>query len=169
MGPPLRERAKGILGSVRLTPREDVVTSYRDVLTMQGDRTQGKAVFKKECSICHRLEGVGFDLGLPLATVKSRGHEGILTQILDPNREVNPAYMNYVVLTEEGRALSGMIRAETATSLTLTRGQDQSDTVLRMEIDEMESSGQSIMPEGLEKRLSKQQMADLLEYLMTLP
>ncbi len=165
----LRNRAKTILGSVQHTPRANVVEAYRDVLAMPGDRVQGKAVFKKECSICHRLEGVGFDLGLPLATVKSRGYEGILSQILDPNREVNPTYMNYLILTEKGRALSGMISAETATSITLTRGQDQSDTVLRKDIDEMESSGQSIMPEGLEKQLSKQQMADLLEYLMTLP
>ncbi|MFV2068286.1 MAG: HEAT repeat domain-containing protein, partial [Pirellulales bacterium] len=165
----IRDRAKVVLGGVKRTRREDVVAAYRDVLLMKGNRERGKAVFKKECSICHRLEGVGFDLGLPLATVKSRGHEGILSQILDPNREVNPAYMNYVVLTEDGRTLSGMVNAETATSITLTRGKDQSDTVLRIDIDEMQSTGLSVMPEGLEKQVSKQQLADVIEYLMTIP
>jgi putative membrane-bound dehydrogenase-like protein len=165
----IRNRAKTVLGRIEHPRREDVVKAYREVLTMHGDRERGKGVFKKECSICHQLEGIGFDLGLPLATVKSRGSEGILTQILDPNREVNPAYMNYVILTEEGRALSGMIRAETATSITLMRGQDQSDTVLRKNIDEMQSTGQSIMPAGLEKQIGKQSMADLIEYLMTIP
>jgi len=138
----------------------------RDVPDMKGDVPAGREVFKRECAKCHRLEGVGYDLGLPLATVKSRGREGVLMHILDPNREVNPTYLNYTVLTDDGLTVTGMIAAETPTSIELRRSEEESDTVLRAEIDVMQSSGLSIMPEGLEKQITKREMADLLEYLM---
>jgi putative heme-binding domain-containing protein len=113
------------------------------------------------------LEGVGYDLGLPLQSIRNRGRETILLSVLDPNREVNPTYLNYVALTEDGLTFTGMIAAETATSITLKRAEDQSDTVLRTEIEELVSTDKSIMPEGLEKQIPKQDMADLIEYLMT--
>ncbi len=163
----IRDEAKRLLDGLQLARREDAVAAYHTVVDTRGDPQAGREVFKRECAKCHRLEDFGYDLGLPLATVKSRGREGILVQILDPNREVNPAYLNYALLTEDGLTVTGMIAAETATSITLRRSEEESDTVLRTEIDEMQSTGLSIMPEGLEKQISKQQMADLLEYLMS--
>ena len=87
-------------------------------------------------------------------------------QLLDPNREVNPAYLNYTILTDRGRLISGMITAEAATSVTLSRAEGESDTILRTNIDEMHSTGLSIMPEGLEEKVTKTEMADLLAYLL---
>ncbi len=163
----IRDRASRLLADVKLARRAEAVAAYRDVLKMNGNLTRGKAVFEKECSTCHNLEGVGYDLGLPLATVQSRGREGILSQILDPNREINPAYLNYTLLSDDGLTVTGMITAETATSLTLTRAEGKSDTVLRANIDVLQSTGLSIMPEGLEQQIGKQDMADLIEYLMS--
>jgi putative heme-binding domain-containing protein len=164
----VRRHAEALLGTVKLARREQAVAAYRDVLSLRGDPQRGKAVFKKECSACHRLEGVGYDLGLPLQTIRNRGREGILLNVLDPNRELNPAYANYLIITDDGRSVTGMISAETATSITLHRGQGQSDTVLRRNIDELANTGLSIMPEGLEQQINKQQMADLIEYLVSL-
>ncbi len=164
----IRERAIELLGTVKLARRAEAVAAYRDVPKIRGDSSRGKEVFQRECSTCHRLEGVGYDLGLPLATVDSRGREGILAQILDPNREVNPTYLNYTLLTDDGLSITGMITAETATSVTLTRAEGESDTALRANIDELQSSGLSVMPEGLELQISKPEMADLIEYLMSI-
>ena len=86
--------------------------------------------------------------------------------VLDPNRDVMPRYLNYIVVTEEGLSVTGMIDSETATSVTLKRAEGESNTVLRTNIDEMANSGLSIMPEGLEEQLTKQDMADLIAYLM---
>ena len=55
--------------------------------------------------------------------------------------------------------------AETATSLTLRRADNATDTVLRIDIEQLKSTGMSLMPEGMEKQLDQQAMADLLEYL----
>jgi putative heme-binding domain-containing protein len=87
--------------------------------------------------------------------------------VLDPNREVNPQYVNYVVVASEGKSVTGLISAETATSVTLKRQENATDTILRVNIEELRSTGQSIMPEGLEKQLDVQAMADLIAYLLS--
>lgn len=163
----IHAKAAELLSAEKLGSRNDVVKDYSQSLAMKSDCAQGKAVFKKECSTCHKLEEVGYDLGLPLSDIKKRGREFILTNVLDPNREINPTYLNYVLITDEGLSVTGMITAESATSITLTRAEGESDTVLRSQIDELQNTGVSIMPEGLEKQLSKQNLADLIAYLMS--
>jgi putative heme-binding domain-containing protein len=165
--PKLRERAKKLLSGVKLGRRQDVVAAHRDVLAMKGDPKRGKEHFKKVCAACHRIEGVGHEIGANLATFKNRGAEAILANVLDPNREVNPQYVNYTLLTDDGRTITGMIDAETANSVTLKRAEGATDTVLRANIDELIASGLSIMPEGLEQQLDKQALADLIAYLMS--
>ena len=86
--------------------------------------------------------------------------------MIDPNREVNPQYLNYVLLTQDGRAVTGMVAAETASSVTLRRAESASDTVLRVDIEELKSTGLSIMPEGMEKSINVQDMADIISFLM---
>ncbi len=164
----IRARAEELLADVHLGRREDVVKAYHDVLARKGDAGKGREIFKRECSKCHRLEGVGNDLGLPLATVRNKGPEAILMSVLDPNRDVLPQYLNYVIVTDDGLSVTGMITSETATSITLKRAENKSDTVLRANIDEMVNTGISIMPEGLEEQVSKEEMADLIAYLMSL-
>lgn len=164
----VRERAKKIVAKLQVTKRGDVLAAYKPVLEMKGDVARGKEAFKKTCAACHKLEGVGFELAPNLAAMKNRGPEAILLNVLDPNREVNPQYLNYVVQLSDGRTLNGIISAETATSLTLKRADNATDTVLRIDIERLKSTGQSLMPEGLEKQVDKQAMADLLEYFKSL-
>jgi putative heme-binding domain-containing protein len=146
--------------------REDVLNAYRGSLQLAGDAARGKSVFQKNCSGCHRLEGVGHEIGPKLAAIKTRGAEAILFNMLDPNREVNPQYVNYSVLTKDGRSLAGMIASESAGSIILRRAENATDTVARSEIEELRSTGQSMMPEGLEKQIDSQSMADLISYLL---
>lgn len=162
----IRRRAEKLLASLQLGRRQEVVEQYRDVLAMRGDADRGQAAFKKICAACHRVGELGHEIGPNLAAVKNRGAEAILVNVLDPNREVNPQFVNYVLITDDGRTLTGMIAAETATSVTLRRAEGSSDTVLRVNIDELQSTGMSLMPEGVEKDLGKQDLADLLEFLL---
>jgi len=165
--PSIREEAAGLLASAQLAPREEVVKAWSDVLRMRGDSERGRTVFRRECSQCHLLEGYGVELGLPLDTIQNRGPETILISVLDPNRDVLPQYLNYVVVTDDGLSVTGMIEAETATSITLKRAEGESDTVLRTNIDELVNTGMSIMPEGNEKLVTKQELADIIAYLMS--
>ena len=164
----VRTQAKLVFKSNVLARRGEVVTAYRDALKMPSDAQRGRQVFRKTCATCHRLEEFGHQIGKDLKSIRNRGPEAILVNVLDPNREVDPAYVNYTVITTRGRTYSGIIADESATSVTLKRAENTTDTLLRINIDELKSSRQSIMPEGLEKQINKQQMADLIAYLMSL-
>ena len=167
--PAVAATAKRLLDRAGSGHRREVIAAYRDCLSLAGDPDRGRTVFRSNCGSCHRVEGVGHEIGPNLGSMKSRGAETILVNVLDPNREVNPLYVNYVCLTDDGRAVTGMLAAETATSVTLRRAEGAEDTVLRSNIEELRSLSQSVMPEGLEKQIGHQQMADLIAYLLAAP
>jgi putative heme-binding domain-containing protein len=108
-------------------------------------------VFKKVCSACHQLEGVGTQVGADLTAIRDQGPAKILLNILDPNREVKPESLTYVLVTDAGRTVTGMITAETANSLTIRQADGTTETILRIHIDQLQGTGLSFMPEGLEK------------------
>jgi putative heme-binding domain-containing protein len=163
----IQQRAEKLLGQAQPGRRQDVVDSYRSALQLSGDAARGRQLFQKTCVACHRLEGVGNDVGPSLTTAKNRGAEFILLNVLDPSREVNPQYVNYVLVTDDGRSMTGMITGETATTVTLLRAEKATDTVLRSHIEQLQSTGLSLMPEGLETQFDTQGMADLIAYLLT--
>ncbi|MFM8494236.1 MAG: c-type cytochrome, partial [Planctomycetia bacterium] len=151
------------------SPRGEVIAAYTRALATPGDAGRGRTHFLRVCSQCHRVAGEGHEVGPNLAAFKARGPEALLVNLLDPNREVNPLYLNYVVQLEDGRTLTGMVADESAASITLKRAEAASDTIRRGEIEALQSTGQSLMPEGLEKQLDPQAVADLLAYLGGLP
>lgn len=165
---PVRKRATAILQKSPRPQRAAIVQEYRAALALDGNPGRGRQVFLKNCSTCHRLNGEGIEIGPNLATIQNRGAEAILLNVLDPNREVNPKYVNYLVLTNSGKTHTGMIEDENATSVTLVRAERKTDTILRSDIDQLQSSGLSIMPEGLEKEISIPMMADLIAYLLSI-
>jgi putative heme-binding domain-containing protein len=166
--PEIQSRYKKIAEQLQISPRQDVVQAYQSALKLSGNVQQGKAHFQRICAACHRLENMGHEVGPNLMTFKARGPETILLNVLDPNREVNPQFINYLAVLEDGRTLNGMIASETATSLTLKRAENATDVVTRSELEELQSTRQSIMPEGLEKQLDPQALADVIAYLMSL-
>jgi putative heme-binding domain-containing protein len=71
------------------------------------------------------------------------------------------------VTTKAGRSLTGLIAVETPSSVTLRRAEKAEDTILRTQIEEIVATGKSVMPEELEKQLNKQDLADVIVYLMS--
>lgn len=161
----IKALAARVFAGSKLARRPQVVEAYRKSLEMAGDVSRGKEVFKKNCATCHRLEGIGTSLGADLNAIRNRGKEAILLNILDPNREVLPQFVSYVVVLNSGRSLTGMISAETATSITLNRADGTHEVLLRIDIDDLRSTGLSFMPEGLEKEIDVRAMSDLIAYL----
>jgi putative membrane-bound dehydrogenase-like protein len=162
----LRERAVKLFAGQTAPDREKVVKDYRAALDLRSDATRGKAVFKKNCSACHRMENVGVEVGPDLlSALRNKSPEQLLIDILDPSREVDPRYINYLVTTKAGRSFSGMIAAETASSITLRRAEKAEDVILRSQIDIIEATAKSVMPEGLEMQFTKQDLADVIAYL----
>jgi putative membrane-bound dehydrogenase-like protein len=161
----LAERAKNALAAVALGPRKEIIEKYLSALSMKADAVRGAVVYRRECANCHKLGGEGHEVGPNLATIVHRSPQEILIHVLDPNREVSPQFLDYAVRLTDGRVLTGMIAAETDAGLTLRRAENREDTVIRSEIGEISSSGKSLMPEGLEQKISAQEMADLIGFL----
>jgi putative membrane-bound dehydrogenase-like protein len=163
----LRARALAVLAGAAAPERKKVVDASRPALELKADAERGKKVFAKNCASCHKLDGVGAQVGADLlAALRNKSREQLLIDILDPNREVDPRYLAYEVTTRRGQVMTGMIASETASSLTLRRGEGAEDTILRTQIETVVSSGLSLMPEGLEMQLSKQDLADVIAYLV---
>ncbi len=164
--PEIRDKARKLLQENLPEERKQVLAKYQDALKLKGDPKRGKLVFEKSCATCHRVAGIGVDVGPPIGDFeRTRTAEQLLTDILNPNQAIDANYVNYVVHTKDQRVLTGAIAAETASSVTLRRAENQTDTVLRQDIDVIQSTGQSLMPEGLEKDISVQQLADLIDFL----
>jgi putative membrane-bound dehydrogenase-like protein len=162
----VRKRARRLLGEQASPERQKIVVAYRASLDLKTDAIRGKAVFKKNCTVCHRLENEGFEVGPDLlSALRDKSAEQLLNDILDPSREVDSRYLNYQITTKKGQVFSGLIAADTASSVTLRRGEKAEDTILRDQIEEIQATGKSLMPEGLEMQLSKQEVADLIAYL----
>jgi len=163
----VRERATKLLGNT-LASRDSVVKAFLPALQLRGDAAKGKALYTERCVSCHRAGTEGFALGPDLVTVKNTGAEKLLVNILDPNREVAPQYIAFTVELKDDESLVGLIANETTTHVTLRMASGIEKTLPRTTIRGMKSSGQSLMPEGLEQNLTVQGMADLIEFVMTL-
>ncbi len=164
--PQIGRRAKLLLGSqATQRGREDVVARYRKALAGSRDAKRGKTVFEKQCLKCHRLDDQGYEVGPDLSAVHRRADETLVADVMDPGNQITVGYNNYTVITDDGRIFTGVLVAETATSVTLRREENAEDTILRKDIDEMEASAASMMPEDLEKEVSPQDLADLIAYL----
>src|SRR5262249_28312754 len=145
-----------------------IVEKYRPALRLTGNRANGRGVFSKSCATCHQAEGLGVEVGPNLATVAGRSPEDLLVHILDPNREVASNYVNYNVALQDGRVASGIIVLESANAISLKRAQGATDVIARDQIDAISASGISLMPEGLEKELSQQDLANLIAFVRSI-
>ncbi len=86
----VRDRAMTLAKASGTSSRDEVVRNYMSALSLVGNEARGAEVFRKTCSVCHQVNGIGHQVGPNLATVTNRGAEAILVNLLDPNREVNP-------------------------------------------------------------------------------
>ena len=154
------------------TPRIPIVNGldeFRPVLNIAGNALRGREAFARVCAACHQLEGVGREIGPNLNSVHGHSPEKLLTSILDPSREVEPRYLAYTCTLSDGEEIYGLMSSETGNGVELKLGDGTTRTVLRSEIQTLQGSRVSLMPDGLEASLSKTDLADLIEYLRAPP
>lgn len=165
--PAVKEAASRLFGGATTATRAEALAEFQPALGLVGNVDRGRATYKTHCAACHRSGKEGHAVGPDLTTFKASGKETLLSNIIDPNREVAPSFVVYHLVTTTGSNHYGMLVNETAQSVTLKQIFGKDVTVRRDQIATMESQGRSIMPENLEAGLSKQDVADLLEFIMT--
>jgi len=167
----LVQRVTAIWGTVRTErnpQRELVIAEIRRFLSATpGDPQAGAAVYKKVCAQCHKLYGEGQDVG-PDITANGRGSfEQLLSNVLDPSLVIGVNYQARTIATTDGRILTGLLVEDSPQRVVLKMQGGKLETVPRNEVEEFHVSKLSMMPEDLEKQLSRQEMADLFAFLAT--
>ncbi len=161
----VRALSKELFGEAASKDRGGVIATYSPSLNSMGDAKKGKQVFRRVCAACHRVEGEGNRVGPDITDVRNKTAEQLLAEVLDPNRIVEPRYSVSTVLLKDGRTLTGIIISEGQEQVVLMKSGGMEDRLRREEIDEIQSSSQSLMPVGLEKEIGPGEMNDLIAYL----
>lgn len=164
----IRRRSRGLFSAETATDRAKIIAAYRHALDKPSDVGRGRDLFQKHCAVCHRVGGVGHAVGPDLVSIQNKSPADMLVAVLDPNREAQPNYMAYVLVTDQGAIHSGIIAAESAVSVTLRRAEGKEEQILRSQIEELSSTGKSLMPDGFEKDISPAQMADLIAFVKSI-
>jgi putative heme-binding domain-containing protein len=160
----VRQRAAQLFGAAT-GDRQKLLDQYQSITKLTGDANRGKELFARHCATCHKLGPTGGDVGPDLSGLGDKPLDYLLTAILDPNRAVEARYIAYVADTKAGLRLTGVIKSESGNQVTLVGTDGKPQTILRSDLDDLASTGKSLMPEGLERELPQQSMADLLAHI----
>ncbi len=165
----LVDKVRAQWGSVRTErnpAREKVIAEMRVFLRdNQGDALAGQAVFKKLCGQCHKIYGEGQEVG-PDITVNGRSSfEQLLSNVFDPSLVIGAAYQARMVITTDGRVLTGLVAEDTDQRIVLKQQGGKLETIARADVEATKLSQLSLMPEELEKQLKPRELADLFAFI----
>jgi len=144
--------------------RDQAVASYRAALTLSGDVDRGKQVFETNCAKCHLPQRGTGRVGPDLSGISNKTKEELLLSILNPSYAIEPHFVNYIVTAKDGRVYQGVLVSETPGAITLRESEGEA-TILRRNIADIRASNISAMPDGFERGITPQAMADLIAYL----
>jgi putative heme-binding domain-containing protein len=168
--PKVSARLTRLWGTIRPASQEKaaLMARYKKYLgsgaLVGADPSHGRQLFAKTCASCHKLFGEGGDVGPELTGSQRANLDYILENVLDPSAVVAKDYQMTVIETRDGRIITGIIKAENDKSLTV-QTQNEKIIVPKNEIESRARSPLSMMPEGLWKDLSDEDVRDLVGYL----
>lgn len=166
----IANRAKRLLeqgGGLPNADRQKVLEELLPLTEQVGDATAGKEIFKKTCAKCHTHSGEGTKIGPDLTGMAVHPKKELLTHIIDPSRNVEGNYRVYTVVMSDGRIMNGLLASESRTSIELFDAEGKKHAVLREDIEDLQASNKSLMPEGFEKQVQPPDVVNLLEFLTT--
>jgi putative heme-binding domain-containing protein len=158
----------------KLAARQEKQAAYLlrlagDLQKIKGDAKRGQEVFfsrKVGCATCHRAAGKGGAIGPDLCRVgRFRTSRDLLESIVFPSSSIVPEFRSYRITTTAGKVQSGIILRESTAAIYLRTPELAEIRIARSDVDEMTPSDISLMPEGLEKTMTRQELGDLLEFL----
>lgn len=142
-----------------------------ELVKRQGDAARGKTVFNGvgTCSKCHKVAGEGKEVGPDLSEIGSKlSKDALYVSILDPSAGINFNYETHTLLLADGTVLNGILVSQTDSEVTLKDAEAIIRTISRDDIEEMKKQPISLMPAGLQKSLTAENLVDVVEYLTTL-
>lgn len=161
----LRNRARGLLAGNN-NSQQEVIKTYEEALKLPANAENGHKLFIQHCSVCHQIGGKnGVAYGPDLGTIRNRRPESIIADILDPNLSIADGFDIWNVELNSGETLQGLIATETPSAITLKNYGGIETIVARSDIRSLTAMSTSVMTNGFNQLIDKQQMADLLAYI----
>lgn len=163
--PEIQERLQKLIVANAPADRSKVLEEYQAALTHEHDPLRGRELFSKNCAQCHKIGDLGVEVAPNISDSRVKTQAQLLTDILDPNRAIDNNYFSYTLVDTAGTVATGIVAAETSSSVTLKQPEGKTITVLRSDIEQLKPNGVSLMPVGFEKQLSVAQMADVISFI----
>lgn len=161
----IKKLAGELFAALNPANRQQALDDYQPVLKLAADAKKGAVIFEKNCSTCHRVGEIGVNVAPDISDTRTKTAAQLLADIIQPNRAIDSNFIGYQVLLKDGTTITGLLSAETSTSLTLKQPGGKVVSVSRDEVEAIKATGVSLMPDGLEKNIPPEAMADLLAYL----
>ncbi len=160
-----RNRAATLFSDAGVVQRKDAIDKMRPALSMVGNTVAGKKIYEIQCATCHRFGNMGQNVGPDLSEISRKSKETLLHDILDPNAASDPEFINHIVDMNDGQVYSGIVEDETDDAIFIKMMGGAEITLAKSQIKNLQSTGLSLMPEGLEGNITVSEMADLLAFL----
>lgn len=147
----------------------DALLTYLE--SHSGDPSGGPKVFEKaQCVKCHRYTSIGAAIGPDLTTVARRfQRKEILQSILYPSQVISDQFASKTIVTNDGQIITGMVGIDSGEEVVVLPSNGEKVTIAKADIDVIEPSNVSAMPQGLLDTLSREEIADLFAYLLSPP
>lgn len=141
-------------------------------LSHEGNVDRGREVFFNEttkCAVCHKVNGQGGDVGPDLSSIGGKfGRPHLIESLLEPSRQIVEGYRTTLIRTLEGQIITGMVREQSETQITLVEASGRNTTIEKSDIDQRQDSALSLMPPAPTDLLTPNRFTDLVAYLETL-
>lgn len=161
----IQARLQKLIAANAPADRSKVLEEYQAALAHEHDPLRGRELFAKNCAQCHKVGDLGVEVAPNISDSRVKTQAQLLTDILDPNRAIDNNYFSYTLVDKAGTVATGIISAETSSSVTLKQPEGKTITVLRSDIEQLKPNGVSLMPVGFEKQLTVAQMADVISFV----
>lgn len=145
---------------------EERVRSIPEIAS--GNWQAGRALFrgKATCATCHQLRGDGVTVGPDLGNLVHRDYASVLKDIAEPSAAIHPDAVGYVVTMNDGLLVTGTRLAETGAELHIAQVGGAVAKLKKSDISKTDPMTVSLMPPGLEKTLTPEELRDLMTYLL---
>jgi putative membrane-bound dehydrogenase-like protein len=163
----IRGRAAKFVSDEEYSNRKATVDDWLARLPAQGLAAEGRPVFERLCAQCHVAGGLGFRVGPELTGQGHRSVEDLLSNILDPNMAMNPAFVAFTAELKDGESETGILVSEGTEAITLVQAGGRKVEIPRSRIRELRSSGRSLMPDGLEAGLTPSELRNVIAFLQS--
>jgi putative heme-binding domain-containing protein len=142
-----------------------------ELLKAKGNVASGKKVFATtgKCATCHVVGSEGKEVGPNLTEIGSKlSREALFESILFPSAGISHNYETWVVTTNDGNVVTGVLATQSPDSVTIRNAEGLAREIRKEEIEEMRKQPVSLMPADLQKTMTAEELIDVIEYLQTL-